>query len=286
MTRQDVDGNEIKKLALRIRLETLKELVNLGFGHVGGSMSICETLAVLYGKEMRYDPVRPDWEGRDRLIVSKGHSGPAIYAALALSGFFSTERLKTLNVGGTSFPSHCDRSLTTGIDMTTGSLGQGLSVGLGVALAQRIDNRDSYTFVIVGDGEFQEGQNWEAVMTAGQMKLGRLIMFFDFNKAQMNGQVADINDQSNIEARMREFGWHVQLTNGHDVDQITQAVQLAKDEKERPSCIVLDTIKGYGCEYALSQPVCHSLPMPLEKVQPDISRLEKEIEALEERQSL
>jgi len=281
MIQQSCDTVRIRKLALQIRLETLKELVDLGFGHVGGSMSICETLAVLYGGAMRYDPARPDREDRDRLIVSKGHAGPAVYAALALSGFFSTELLKTLNKGGTRLPSHCDRTLTVGIDMTTGSLGQGLSVGLGVALAQRIDGRDSGTFVIVGDGEFQEGQNWEAVMTAAQMKLSGLTLFFDHNKVQMNGPVADINDQSNIGPRMRAFGWHVQQVNGHDVDQIAQAVQRAKEERERPSCIVLDTIKGYGCAYALSQPICHSLPMPLEKVQPDLDRLEAEIQALE-----
>lgn len=279
MTQFNVDKS--KKLALQIRLETLKELANLGFGHVGGSMSVCETLAVLYGGAMRYDPAHPDWEDRDYLVVSKGHAGPAVYAALALSGFFSLDLLKTLNAAGTHLPSHCDRTLTTGVDMTTGSLGQGLSAALGMALAQRIDNRDSYTFAIVGDGEFQEGQNWEAVMTAGQMKLGNLIMFFDYNKVQMNGRVADINDQANIEQRMRSFGWHVQLVNGHDVEQIGQAVERAKREPRLPSCIVLDTIKGYGCEYALSQPICHSLPMPLEKVQADIDRLEAEIRAME-----
>lgn len=272
---------ERRKFAIQIRLETLKELTALGFGHVGGSMSVCETLAVLYGGAMRFDPARPDWEDRDYLVVSKGHAGPAVYAALALSGFFPMDVLKMLNVPGSCLPSHCDRNLTTGIDMTTGSLGQGLSVGLGIVLSRRIDGKDNCTFVIVGDGEFQEGQNWEAVMTAAQMNLDRLILLFDYNKMQMNGRVADINDQSNIVERMRAFGWHTQFVDGHDVEQIGQAIELAKAETQRPSCIVLETVKGYGCEYAVSQPVCHSLPMPLDKVQADIDRLEAELRALE-----
>lgn len=266
-----------KELATRIRLETIKEIASLGFGHIGGSMSICETLAVLYGGALRYDPQRPDWEDRDYLIVSKGHSGPAVYAALALSGFFPLEMLKTLNRPGTHLPSHCDRLLTPGIDMTTGSLGQGLSVGVGLSLAHRIDKKDSYTFVIVGDGELQEGQNWEAIMTASQMRLNKLILFCDNNKMQMNGRTEQINSLSPIKARFESFGWFVQSVNGNDVEQVSAAVCTAKKEPVRPSCIILDTVKGYGCEYAMSQPICHSLPMTQEQAQPDIERLEKEL---------
>lgn len=268
---------EMKELAIKIRLETIKEIASLGFGHIGGSMSICETLAVLYGGELRHDPKRPDWEERDRLIVSKGHSGPAVYAALALCGYFPLEMLRTLNRPGTRLPSHCDRLLTPGIDMTTGSLGQGLSVGIGVSLANRIDKRDSYTYVIAGDGELQEGQNWEAIMTASQMQLNRLILFCDNNGVQMNGRTKDINDLSNLPERLSAFGWFVQSVNGNDIEQVLFAVRAAKKENKRPCAVVLNTVKGYGCQYALSQTICHSLPMTQENAQADIARLENEL---------
>lgn len=268
---------EMKELAIKIRLETIKEIASLGFGHIGGSMSICETLAVLYGGELRHDPKRPDWEERDRLIVSKGHSGPAVYAALALCGYFPLEMLQTLNRPGTRLPSHCDRLLTPGIDMTTGSLGQGLSVGIGVSLANRIDKRDSYTYVIVGDGELQEGQNWEAIMTASQMQLNRLILFCDNNGVQMNGRTKDINDLSNLPERLSAFGWFVQSVNGNDIEQVLFAVRAAKKENKRPCAVVLNTVKGYGCQYALAQTICHSLPMTQENAQADIARLENEL---------
>ena len=268
---------DMKELAIRIRLETIKEIASLGFGHIGGSMSICETLAVLYGGELRCNPEHPEWEERDRLIVSKGHSGPAVYAALALRGFFPLEMLQTLNRPGTHLPSHCDRLLTPGIDMTTGSLGQGLSVGVGLSLANRISRRDSYTYVIVGDGELQEGQNWEAAMTASQMRLNRLILFCDSNKVQMNGRTGKINDLSNLSERLAAFGWFVQSVDGNNLLQVLSAVHTAKEECERPCAIVLNTTKGYGCQYALSQPICHSLPMTPENVQADIERLENEL---------
>lgn len=268
---------DMKELAIRIRLETIKEIASLGFGHIGGSMSICETLAVLYGGELRCNPEHPEWEERDRLIVSKGHSGPAVYAALALRGFFPLEMLQTLNRPGTHLPSHCDRLLTPGIDMTTGSLGQGLSVGVGLSLANRISRRDSYTYVIVGDGELQEGQNWEAAMTASQMRLNRLILFCDSNKVQMNGRTGKINNLSNLSERLTAFGWFVQSVDGNNLLQVLSAVHTAKEECERPCAIVLNTAKGYGCQYALSQPICHSLPMTPENVQADIERLENEL---------
>jgi transketolase len=150
---------ELERFAAEIRLETIKQLVNLGFGHVGGAMSVVELLAALYGQAMNIDPSRPQWPERDWLVCSKGHAGPAIYATLALKGYFDTELLKTLNQGGTSLPSHCDRNKTIGIDMTTGSLGQGMSTAIGVALGNRLSGFDNWTYLVLGDGELDEGRS-------------------------------------------------------------------------------------------------------------------------------
>ncbi|MEA1975153.1 MAG: transketolase, partial [Bacillota bacterium] len=154
------EKKELDKFILEIRLETLKELTHLGYGHIGGAASIIELIGVLYGKVMNIDPKNPKWEGRDYLVVSKGHSGPTLYATLALKGYFDKELLKTLNENGTTLPSHCDMNLTTGIDMTTGSLGQGMSTSLGIALGNKINKKDNYTYLVVGDGELNEGQIW------------------------------------------------------------------------------------------------------------------------------
>ena len=158
----DEKCKELRVFAEEIRVETLKTFQALGFGHVGGAMSVVEALAVLYGGEMKYDPKNPKWVDRDWLVMSKGHAGPVLYTTLAMKGFFPMEELKTLNQGGTNLPSHCDRNKTVGVDMTTGSLGQGVSEALGIALGNRLDKRDSYTYLFVGDGECNEGQVWKA----------------------------------------------------------------------------------------------------------------------------
>jgi len=165
---------ELQLFAETIRLNTLRQFKTLGFGHVGGAMSIVETLAVLYGQVMRIDPRQPDWPERDWLVMSKGHAGPALYAALALKGYFPLAMLETLNKAGTSLPSHCDRNLTSGVDMTTGSLGQGMSTAIGVALGHRLDERDNHTFLILGDGECDEGQVWEGALSAAHFRVDRL----------------------------------------------------------------------------------------------------------------
>jgi transketolase len=241
---------EIQRFAAQIRLETLRELAHLGFGHVGGAMSIVETLAVLYGGVMKIDPKNPQWEDRDWLVCSKGHAGPAIYATLALKGYFPMEMLQTLNQGGTSLPSHCDRNKTSGIDMTTGSLGQGMSTSIGVALGNRLDKRDSWTYLILGDGELDEGQVWEGALFAHHFKLDNLITFVDCNKQQLDGYTKDIMDLGDIEAKFKSFGWHARSVNGHDTGAITEAIDNAKAVKGIPSVIVLDTCKGKGCTFA------------------------------------
>jgi len=241
---------DAKRFAAEIRLETLKEFACLGFGHVGGAMSIVEVLAVLYGSVMRVDPSNPKWEDRDWLVCSKGHAGPAIYATLALKGYFPKEMLATLNQGGTNLPSHCDRNKTPGIDMTTGSLGQGMSTAIGIALGNRLDKRDSWTYLILGDGELDEGQVWEGALFAHHFKLDHLIAFVDYNKQQLDGYTKDVMDLGNVAAKFESFGWHAQSIDGHDVSAIYNAIESAKAHRNVPSVIVLNTYKGKGCTYA------------------------------------
>jgi len=243
------ETNKLEKFATEIRLETLKEIKNLGFGHIGGAMSIVETLAVLYGRVMKIKPKEPQWVDRDWLVVSKGHAGPAVYATLAIKGYFPIEELMTLNKPKTNLPSHCDRNKTIGIDMTTGSLGQGMSTAIGIALGNRLDRRDSNTYLILGDGECDEGQVWEGALFAHHHKLDNLIAFVDANKKQLDGYTKDINDLGDIAQKFSSFGWHAQDVNGADVVKIYKAIEKAKEIKEQPSVIILDTIKGQGLKF-------------------------------------
>lgn len=269
---------ELEIFALNIRIETLKEIGNLGFGHVGGAMSIADALAVLYGGVMKIDPKDPKWADRDWLVVSKGHAGPAVYAALALRGYFPLEELKTLNKPGTHFPSHCDRNLTTGIDMTTGSLGQGASTAVGAALGNKMDGRSSYTYLILGDGECQEGQVWEAAMLAAQHKLDNLIAFVDDNKQQLDGYTRDINNLIDVKLKFESFGWHAQRVDGSNVSEIYDAIEKAKKEKDKPSVIVLDTIKGKGCSFAEGVLDNHHMVVNRKQVDEALKLLEEELE--------
>lgn len=236
----------LKAKATDLRVSTIHEIAHLGNGHIGGSMSIIEILTYLYFHEMNVDPSNPHMEGRDRFVCSKGHAGPAVYATLAEKGFFPKEWLMTLNQGGTNLPSHCDMLKTPGIDFTTGSLGQGASAAVGIALGQRLKGESSYTYLILGDGESQEGQVWEAAEFASTQKLGNLIAFTDFNRQQLDGYTQDIINMDNIDTRWLGFNWHVQRINGHDFNQIAHAIECAKQAKDRPSMIILDTIKSKG----------------------------------------
>ena len=238
--------DKLKAKATEIRISTIREIANLGNGHIGGAMSIVEVLTYLYYHEMNIDPSNPKKEGRDRFVCSKGHAGPSVYATLADKGYFPKEWLMTLNRGGTNLPSHCDMRKTPGIDFTTGSLGQGFSAAAGIALGQRLKGESSYTFVIIGDGESQEGQIWEAAEFAATRKIGNLIAFTDFNRQQLDGYTAEIINMDNIDTRWLGFNWHVQRINGHDFGQIDEAVSRAKAVKDRPSMIILDTIKSKG----------------------------------------
>ena len=269
---------ELKKFAINIRIESMKAFGNLGFGHVGGSFSIADTLAVLYGDVMKVDPKNPKSEDRDWLISSKGHAGPAIYAALALKGYFPLEVLMTLNKPGTRLPSHCDKNLTVSVDMTTGSLGQGSSLAVGVALGHKLDRRNNYTYLILGDGELQEGQIWEAASYAAHAGLDNLIAFVDYNKKQLDGFLVDINKPFSISGKFTSFGWHAQDIDGHNVESIYNAIEEAKRIKGKPSVIVLDTIKGKGWKYCETAASNHHVTVSKEQMEEAIEELKKQLE--------
>ena len=241
---------QLRVYAEEIRVKTLKVFAHLGFGHVGGAMSVVEAVAVLYGSMMKVDPADPNWPDRDKLIMSKGHAGPTLYATLAMKGFFPETMLRELNQGGGRLPSHCDRNKTPGIDMTTGSLGQGISAAIGVALGDRMDGRDCRTYAILGDGELDEGQNWEGFMFARQYKLDNLCVLIDANGQQLDGYTKDVMDLDSIGDKLRAFGWATQEVDGHDVEQVYDALTKAKETKGLPSAIVLHTKKGHGCTFA------------------------------------
>lgn len=250
-----------------IRYLTLDTIGTAGVGHVGASLSIIEAVVTLYYRHMNIDPKNPDMPGRDRFVLSKGHSGPGLYAVLADRGYFPLEQLHTLNKPYTRLPSHADRLLTTGVDMTAGSLGQGLSCAVGIAIGSRIAKDGAYTYCIIGDGESQEGQIWEAAMFAGNQKLERLIVFTDRNGEQIDGRVEEVNDISPLADKWRAFGWYVQeVADGHDVAAIDDAIVNAKAHKGQPSMIILNTVKGKGYSRAESMPVAnHSMTFTAEE---------------------
>lgn len=262
--------------AREIRKMTLDTIGYLGVGHIGGSLSIVEMLTVLYYKQMNINPKEPRMDGRDWFVLSKGHAGPALYCVLADLGFFPRKWLHTLNAGGTNLPSHCDRIRTPGIDMSTGSLGQGLSAAVGIALAQRLDGQDNWVYACIGDGESQEGQNWEAGMTAAQFQVDRLIAFTDFNKMQIDGLTETVMNIEDLGAKWTAFGWHVQRIDGHDVAAIDRAVETAKAVKSCPHMIILDTIKGKGAAFAEGNLGNHNMVFDYETAQKAITALDRE----------
>lgn len=242
MTKEQV--RDLQAFALQIRIGTVECIKSRGFGHIGGSLSVADVLAVLYGSVMNVDPQDPYKADRDKLVCSKGHAGPAVYATLALKGYFPYEKLMTLNQPGTDLPSHCDKNKTTGVDMTTGSLGQGTSTAVGLALGDRLQGRDCRTFLLVGDGEINEGQVWEAAMFTAAKKLTNLVWLVDWNKRQLDGYTKDILDTGDLEAKFAAFGFDACTVDGHDVEKLYEA--LTRTASDKPIAIILDTVKGKG----------------------------------------
>lgn len=266
----------MKEFAKEIRIQSIKALKNLGFGHIGGAMSAVDVLAVLYGRVMNIEPENPKWEDRDYFVMSKGHAGPALYSTLALLGYFPVEELSTINTNGTRLPSHCDRNKTPGIDMSTGALGQGMSTAIGIAHGHKLLNKDNYTYLLVGDGECDEGQIWEGALYAPQHKLSNLIAFVDYNKQQLDGYTKDILDLGDMRKKFDDFGWYALEVNGHDVDAIYNAVMLGKSQKEKPTMIILNTSKGKGCKFAEGILYNHHMTFTKEQCDKAIECLMKE----------
>jgi len=272
----------LSELAVKIRAGAIRAIAESdgGSGHLGGSMSICDVLAVLYGNVMDVDPKDPKKFDRDLFVLSKGHCAPALYGALAATGFFPEEVLSTMNYGGTSLPSHADRLKVPGVDVTAGSLGQGLSIAVGLTLANQLAKCDKYTYCIIGDGESQEGQIWEAAMYAAHRKLDHLITFIDFNKKQLDGYVKDVCDIGDPGEKFKAFGWYVQRVDGHDLAQIHEAIMNAKAHQGQPSFIVLDTVKGKDALDYETMMFNHAVPVPAEKYEDLMQHFATELAAL------
>ncbi len=241
--------NSLKKTAAQIRLDVIEEVHAASSGHPGGSLSIAEIITYLYFKEMNVDPKNPKWEDRDRFVLSKGHTAPALYAALAEKGFFDRAELLKLRQVDSFLQGHPDMKGTPGVDMSTGSLGLGFSTACGMALAAKIDGKSYRTYTIVGDGESEEGQIWEAAMFAAHYKLDNLCVVFDWNGLQIDGPVAEVMNPTPHDKKLEAFGFHVISIDGHDFDAIEAAFEEAKTVKGKPTAIIAKTVKGKGVSY-------------------------------------
>ena len=245
--------NNLKSIAAKIRLGALEAVHAAASGHPGGSLSIADIMAYLYFEEMNVKADDPKWADRDRFVLSKGHTAPALYATLALKGFFSSDELKKLRQVDSFLQGHPDMKGTPGVDMSTGSLGLGISTACGMALAAKIDGKDYRTYTIVGDGESEEGQVWEAAMFAAHYKLDNLCVIIDWNGLQIDGTVEEVMNPTPHDKKLEAFGFHVISIDGHDFDQIEAALNEAKATKGKPTAIIAKTIKGKGVSYMENQ---------------------------------
>jgi transketolase len=245
----DLSLPELEKMAKQLRRHVITMIATAGSGHPGGSLSAADIVTALYFKVMRHDPKNPQWPDRDRFVLSKGHAAPILYAALAECGYFPVEELSTLRKLGSRLQGHTDRTLTPGVEMSAGSLGQGLSYGIGIALAGRLDKLNYQVYVLLGDGECDEGQVWEAAMFAPHHKVDNLTAIVDHNDLQLDGRVCDIMGLEPLTDKWRAFNWHVLEINGHDMGEILKALKKARDIKGKPTVIIAHTIKGKGVSF-------------------------------------
>ena len=245
--------NQLKKTAAQIRLDILEGVHAASSGHPGGSLSIADIMTYLYFEEMNVDPANPNWSERDRLVLSKGHTAPALYAALAEKGYFSKDEIKNLRQVDSFLQGHPDMKGTPGVDMSTGSLGLGFSSACGMALAAKIDGKDFRVYSIIGDGESEEGQIWEACMFAAHYKLDNVCAIFDWNGLQIDGPVAEVMNPTPHDTKLEAFGFHVITIDGHDFDQIAAAFAEAKTVKGKPTAIIAKTVKGKGVSFMENQ---------------------------------
>lgn len=264
---------ELTKIATNIRKDIVEMLTESASGHPGGSLSAADILTALYFDIMNIDPENPKMEDRDRFVLSKGHAAPVLYAALAERGFIKKEKLKTLRKINSSLQGHPNMNQTPGVDMSTGSLGQGLSAANGMALAGKLDNKDYKVFVYLGDGELQEGQVWEAAMTSAHYKLDNIIAFVDYNGLQIDGDVSKVMNVNPIDEKFKAFGWNVLTIDGHSFDEIFKSIDEAKSVKNKPTMIIAKTIKGKGISFMENQASWHGTAPSKEQCESAIKEL-------------
>ena len=251
------EKKQLRAAACKVRMGAIKGVHAAKAGHPGGSLSAADLFTYLYFKELRIDPKNPKWEDRDRFVLSKGHTAPGLYAALALRGYFPEEDLLTLRQIGSHLQGHPNMNLTPGVDMSTGSLGQGVSTAAGMALAAKYQGKDCRVYTLLGDGEIQEGEVWEAFMFAHHYKLDNLCVIIDNNGLQIDGRVEDVMSPYPIPEKLRAFGFQVYEIDGHDFEQMETAFNQARETKGVPSAIVMKTVKGKGVSFMENQAGWH-----------------------------
>lgn len=254
---EPLEKQELEQKARKVREDIIEEVYSAKSGHPGGSLSIADILTVLYFREMNIQPENPDWEERDRFVLSKGHCSPALYSCLANRGFFPVEDLKGFRNINSYLQGHPDKNKVPGVDMTTGSLGQGLSAANGMAIAGKVDKKDYRVYCVLGDGEIEEGQIWEAAMAASQYQLDNLCVIVDNNNLQIDGTIEEVMSSYPIDEKFRSFGFQVINIDGHDIEEIIKAFEVAKNVKGKPTCIIAKTTKGKGITFMENQAGWH-----------------------------
>ncbi|MFH1587830.1 MAG: transketolase [Candidatus Diapherotrites archaeon] len=274
------EEKKLKLMANKIRQHIIKMIHSAQSGHPGSSLSCVELLVLLYFHELKHDFKKPNWSERDHFILSKGHACPTQYACLAESNYFSVEELMTFRKINSHLQGHPAAHKTKGIEASTGPLGTGLSIANGIALGKRIDKIDSFTFVLMGDGELQEGMIWEAAMTSGFRKLNKLIAFVDWNDLQIDGKVSEIKEVAPIEKKFEAFGWNTLKCNAPDFNELLNAITEAKKSKEKPTVIVLKSIKGKGVSFMENKCEWHGVAPNDEEAKQALEELKKESDSL------
>jgi len=265
---------KLREMAKKLRRHVVVMTATAGSGHPGGSLSAADIITALYFKVMRHNPKNPQWADRDRFILSKGHAAPVLYAALAESGYLPVSELSTLRRLDSRLQGHTDRNLTPGVEMSAGSLGMGLSFAIGVGLAARLDGRNYRTYVLLGDGECDEGQTWEAALSAAHFKLDNLVAIVDCNRLQLTGRTCDIMNLEPLKQKWQAFGWHTIDIEGHDFDQILAAFQEAKRTKDKPPVIIARTVKGKGVSFMENNAAFHGKAPTPEEAEQALKELE------------
>ena len=269
--------DELKSISTEIRKDIVKMLTESASGHPGGSLSATDIMTVLFFKEMNIDPNNEKDPNRDRFVLSKGHAAPVLYSALARRGYFPVEELSTLRKFKSRLQGHPSIQYLPGIDMSTGSLGQGVSAAVGMALAGKIDKKDYRVYTLLGDGELEEGQVWEAAMCAAHYKLNNLTAFIDFNGLQIDGDITKVMNPCPIDKKFEAFGWNVLVIDGHNYEEIIDAIEKAKECKDKPTAVVCNTVKGKGVSFMENQAAWHGTAPSKEQCETALKELGGEI---------